>query len=183
VFKENGMRVLVLFAAAMSLAGCEALTGQANVYKLPVDRVYQKLMAAPVKPSGSGPFGTLEIQTTGTRNASVEWATNRGRVPLCAASLKSLEAERTRIDLSCRFGDSAIEGMQAKMIRNRVIEFVDATLKDRPFDSESAKLAVVAASWPADPAAHGSMGTAAAEALEMQRKMQEEIRRVNSARN
>ena len=176
------MRVLVLLAAATALAGCEALTAQGNVYKLPVERVYQKLLAAPPKPSGSGPFGTLEIQTAGKRNESVEWATNRGRVSLCVASLKSLEAERTRIDLSCNMGNSAIEGMQAKLIRNRVIEFVDATLKDRPYDHEKAKLAVVAASWPADVAAHGSMGTAAAEALEMDRKMSELNRRANSGR-
>ena len=176
------MRILVLFAAALVLAGCEALTGQGNVYKLPVDRVYQKLMAAPAKPPGGGPFGKLEIQTSGKRNESVEWATNRGRVSLCVASLKSLDAERTRIDLSCNMGNSAIEAMQAKLIRNLVIEFVDAALKDRPYDHEKAKLAVVASSWPADVAAHGNMGTAAAEALEMERKMSEINRRANSGR-
>ena len=130
------MRIFVLFAAAMSLAGCEAFSGPANVYKLPVARAYQKLMAVDIKPSGNGPFYRLDIQTTGKRNELVEWTLKGNSVPYCVASLKSLDADRTRIDLSCKRGEGAIAGIQAKLTRNRVIELVDATLKDRPFDSQ-----------------------------------------------
>ena len=174
------MRILVLCVAALPLAGCEAFTTQANVYKFPVARTYQKLMAAEIRPSGSGPFGRLDMQTTGKRNELVEWNVKGNSAPLCVASLKAVDAERTRIDLSCKMGEGAIAGLQAKMIRNRAIEFVDATLKDRPFDSKSAQLASVAASWPADPALKdANLGTAAAEALEMDRKMSE-LTRANS---
>jgi hypothetical protein len=177
------MRIFVLCAAAISVAGCDALTSKANVYKLPVARAYQKLMAVDIKPSGTGPFYRLDIQTTGKRNELVEWAIKGHNAPYCVASLKSLDAERTRVDLSCKRGEGAIAGMQAKLTRNRVIELVDATLKDRPFDSKSADLAAVAASWPEDPATKdANLGTAAAEALEMDRKMSEDIRRISAQR-
>lgn len=165
------MRIFVLCAAALSLAGCEAMSGQANVYKLPVARTYQTLMAAEIKPSGTGPFGRMEMQVTGKRNELVEWTVKGSSVALCVASLKSVDAERTRIDLSCKMGEGAIAGLQAKLIRNRAIEHVDATLKDRPFDPKSAEIAAVVASWPADPALkNANLGTAAAEALEAHRE-------------
>ncbi len=182
------MRIFLLFAAALSLAGCEALSGQANVYKLPVARAYQKLMAAEIKPSGTGPFGRLEIQTTGKRNELVEWTVKGHSSPYCTVSLKSVDAERTRLDVSCMRGEGAIAGLQAKLMRNRAIELVDATLKDRPFDSKSAEIAAVAASWPADPATKdANLGTAAAEALEAHRQAAQDVRqmspRANSSRN
>lgn len=174
------MRMLAVCVAAFPLAGCDAFSSQANVYKMPVARMYQKLMAAEVKPSGTGPFGRMDVQTTGKRNEVVEWNIKGHSSPVCVTTLKSLDAERTRVDMTCKPGEGAIAGLQAKLIRNRAIEFVDATLKDRPFDPKSAEIAAVAARWPEDPATKGAnFGTAAAEALEMDRKMSE-LRRANS---
>lgn len=176
------MRMLAVCVAALPLAGCDAFSSQANVYKLPAARVYQKLMAAEIKPSGTGPFGRMEMQTTGKRNEVVEWNVKGSGKPICVTTLKSLDAERTRVDMSCAMGEGAIAGLQAKLIRSRAIEFVDATLKDRPFDHEKASVGSVAASWPADPATKdANLGSAAAEALEMNRKMSE-LERANSRR-
>ena len=137
-------------------------------------------MAAEIKPSGTGPFGRLDIQTTGKRNELVEWTAKGHSAPLCFATLKSVDAERTRIDLSCRMGEGAIAGLQAKLMRNRAIELVDATLTDRPFDPQKAEIAAVAASWPADPATKdANLGTAAAEALEAHRQAAEDVRRMS----
>src|SRR5258708_7774680 len=64
-FKAVDLKIFVLFATTLSLAGCDELFGKPNVYKLPVARAHEKLMAAVIKPSGSGPFGRLEIETSG----------------------------------------------------------------------------------------------------------------------
>ena len=185
LLRGSGMKVSVLCAAALSLAGCDELFGKPNVYKLPVARVHEKLMAAVIKPSGSGPFGRLEIETSGRRYVSVEWAAKGSRTGnLCSASLKPLEAEKTLVDISCKDGGpstGAAAGLFANMIRARVIELVDATLKDRPFDPQKA-LGATASSWPADVIDHGNMATAATKALEMQRQMAEDIQRISPRR-
>ena len=181
-FKAVDVKIFVVFAAALSLAGCDELFGKPNVYKLPVARVHEKLMAAVIKPSGSGPFGRLEVETSGRRYVSVEWALKGSRTGnLCSASLKPLEAEQTLVDISCKDGgpsEGAAAGLYAIMIRARVIELVDATLKDRPFDPQKATGAT-ASSWPADVIDHGNMATAATKALEMERQMAEDIRRIS----
>ena len=182
LFKANGTRVLILCAAAVSLAGCDALFGKPNVYKMPVPRAYQKLMAASIKPSGNGPFYRLETQTAGNRNQSVEWTAKGSHAAhKCVASLTSLEAEQTRVDVSCKGNspsDGAAAGLVVKMIRKRVIELVDATLKDRPFDPQKADGAT-AYSWPDDVIDHGNLATAAAKAIEMDREMAAQIRQMS----
>ena len=177
---SNRLKVFVVVAAAMSLAGCEALNGAPNVYKMPVARAYQKLMAATIKPSGNGPFYRLEIETSGKRNALVEWSSKRSQDgAICSASLKPLDAEQTRIDISCKGGEGVTDGLMAKLTRVRVIELVDATLRDRPFDPKKAADGSTAAFWPKDVIDHGTIGTAAAKALELERQMAEETRRIS----
>jgi hypothetical protein len=177
---SNRLKVLVVLAAAMSLAGCEALTGKPNVYKMPVARAYQKLMAATIKPSGNGPFHRLEIETSGKPNASVEWTAKGSQDgAICSASLKPLDAEQTRIDISCKGGEGVTDGLMAKLTRVRVIELVDATLRDRPFDPKKTNDGSTAAFWPKDVIDHGTIGTAAAKALELERRMAEETRRIS----
>lgn len=182
-FKRAGMKIFVLFAAAMSLAGCEAITGTPNVYKMPVARAYHKLMNVAITPSGKGPFGRLDVDTTGDRSKLVEWTVKRSRAkPLCTASLKAQDAEQTRIDVSCNeLGDGAESGLVAKMMRNRVIELVDATLKDRPFDPKKADDGSTAAYWPKDVIDHGNFGTAAAKALEMDRQMAQDLQQMRNS--
>jgi hypothetical protein len=67
----------------------------------------------------------------------------------------------------------------AKLTRVRVIELVDATLRDRPFDPKKAADGSTAAFWPRDVIDHGTIGTAAAKALELERRMAEETRRIS----
>jgi hypothetical protein len=183
VFRANKMKVVVVCAAAISLAGCDAFGGKADVYKMPVARAYHKLMNAAITPSGKGPFGRLEIDITGIRNQLVEWTIKASRSdPLCTASLKPVDAEQTRIAISCKGGDGPADGMLAKLLRSRVIEHVDATLKNRPFDPGKADDGATAAAWPKDVIDHGNLGTAAAKALEMDRKTAEDFRQVSRNR-
>ena len=184
LFRRNGRKVFVLFTAAASLAGCEALYGTPNVYKLPVGRAYAKLMAFDIQPSGKGPFGRLQIETSGTRNRSVEWAAKGNSAnPICVASLKPQEAEQTRVDVSCKNGgEGPAAGIYAKLSRNRVIELVDAILKDRPYDPKKAQDGATAALWPADVIDHGNLATASAKALEMDRQVAEDLRQIRSNR-
>ena len=175
------MKVVVLFAAAISLAGCDALTGKADVYKMPVARAYHKLLNVAITPGGKGPFGRLEIDTTGKRNELVEWTVKGSRAePLCVATFKSLEAEQTRVAVSCKGGDGPADGIAAQLIRSRVIEHVDATLKGRPFDHKKAEDGSTAAMWPKDVIDHSNLGTAATKALEMERKMAEDLQRMRA---
>jgi hypothetical protein len=170
--RKSPWGALALGAAALALAGCDGLLGKPNVYKLPVGRAYEKLGAVVMKPSGTAPMGRLEIETTKRTNESVEWAAKYGM--RCIASLKALEAEKTRVDVSCKYPDGS-GGLPAKYIRYRVIELVDATLKDRPYDPKKAD-GITAAMWPADVVDHGTIGTAAAKALEMDRRVAEDMR-------
>ena len=182
LFKRNAIRIFVLFAAAMSLAGCEAITGTPNIYKMPVARAYHKLMNVAIAPSGKGPFGRLDIATAGDRNKVVEWTVKGRPEPLCTASLKPADGEQTRVDVSCKaVGDGAGAGITANLIRNRVIELVDATLKDRAFDPKRADEGATAANWPKDVIDHGTIGTAAAQALEMERKMAQDMQQMRSS--
>jgi hypothetical protein len=182
LLRANGMKVFVLFAAAMSLAGCELPFGKPNVYKMPVARAYHKLMNVDITPSGKGPFGRLDIATTGERNKLVEWTVKGSPQYLCAASVKPQDAEQTLVAISCNArGDGAESGIAAKMMRKRVIELVDATLKDRPFDPKKASEGTTAAFWPDDVIDHGNFGTAAAKALEMDRQMAETLQEVRSS--
>ena len=183
VFRGNKMKAFVVCAAAISLAGCDALGGKADVYKMPVARAYHKLLNAAITPSGKGPFGRLEIETTGKRNELVEWTVKGSRAdPVCTASFKALDAEQTRVAVSCKGGDGPADGITAKLIRVRAIEHVDATLKGRPFDHKKADDGSTAAMWPKDVIDHGNLGTAAAKALEMDRKVAEDLRQISRNR-
>jgi hypothetical protein len=181
LFRANGTKVFVLLAATVSLAGCDALYGKPNVYKLPVARAYQKLMAVVIKPSGTGPFGRMNIETSGKRNQSVDWTIKGQTGHVCGAILTALDAEQTRIDISCAGGEGAESGLLAKMMRKGVIELVDATLKDRPFDPKKAADGATAAFWPADVIDHGNLGTAAAKALAMDRQVAEDLRDIRNS--
>jgi hypothetical protein len=175
----KSLQVVVLFAAAIPLAGCDAVVGKPNVYKMPVARAWEKLAAAPTRLSGTGPFGRLEMETDGRRYKTVEWSMKGSQSgALCSASLTPLEAEQTRVDVSCKGGDAPAAGLYAMITRKRVIEMVDAALKDRPYDPKKAE-GSTAAFWPADVIDHGNLGTAAAKALEMDRQMAADLQRMH----
>jgi hypothetical protein len=175
-------KFLCLFGAAISLAGCDDLVQKAYDYKMPASTAWQKLTAAPVNPSGKGPFGRLAMEMSGKKNELVEWKIKGSSTALCTAGLKPREGEQTRVDVSCRdFGDGAGAGITATLIRNAVIEFVDATLRDRPYDPMKAEDGFTAARWPKDVIDHGTIGTAAGRALEMERKMALELQEMRNS--
>ena len=180
LFGGNGMRVFVVCAAAISLAGCDDLVQKPYVYRMPVATAHQKLMTAAVKPSGKGPFGRLEIETSGKKNELVEWSIKGSLTgALCNASLKP-QGEQTRIDVSCKNRGGAEGGIVATLTRNRVIELVDATLRNRPYDPKSAEDGAMAARWPKDVIDHGTLATAAGKALEMERQMALELQQMRN---
>jgi hypothetical protein len=179
LFRGSKMKIVVLFAAAIALAGCDDLVEKPYVFKLPAAKAYDKLMAAPVTPV----FGRQTIEITGKKYELVEWTT-KGFGSLCNASLKPQGADKTRVDISCKdYGEGAAAGIATTMRRNRLIELVDATLRDRPYDPKKAQDGHMAARWPKDVIDHGTLGTAAGKALEMDRQMALELQQMQNASN
>ena len=177
LFRGSKMKVVVLFAAAIALAGCDDLVEKPYVFKLPAAKAYDKLMAAPVSPV----FGRLAIETKGKKYELVEWTSRFGS--LCNASLKPQGAEKTRVDVSCNdYGEGAAAGIATTLRRNRLIELVDATLRDRPYDPKKAEDGHMAARWPKDVIDHGTLATAAGKALEMERQMALEMQQMRNNR-
>ncbi|HYJ53221.1 MAG TPA: hypothetical protein VEW04_08610 [Allosphingosinicella sp.] len=162
--------VILLCAGAALLAGC---TSDGNVYAMPVGDVYAKLANFRPEPSGTGPFGRLSTNVTGSGGRQVVWSASGSHGGYrCTATLVPVETEQTRIDLSCGGGgpsSGAAAGLEANMIRKAVIEMIDAKLSDRPYDPQRAQ-GSTAAFWPADVVDHGDIRDATAKAIEMDRE-------------
>lgn len=163
----------MIAASATLLAAC----GGGNVYDLPVGEVYAKLASLRVEPSNDGPFGRLATTTTGSGGRRVVWdASGTFATRRCEATLVPVEAERTRIDLSCGGASpssGAAAGLETNYTRKAVIEMIDARLGDRPYDPRRAR-GSTAAFWPDDVVDHGDISDAAAKALEMDREAHRE---------
>ena len=48
--------------------------GQGNLYSMPADQAYAKLVETKIVPSGKGPFGKLHIAARGDGAGTVRWA-------------------------------------------------------------------------------------------------------------
>ena len=159
--------LIMLCGGAAMLAGC---TTDGNVYDMPVGDVYAKLANYRPEPSGTGPFGRLSTNVTGSGGRRIVWSasgSHGGR--RCTATLVPVEESRTRIDLSCGGGgpsSGAAAGLENNMVRKAVIEMIDAKLSGRPYDPQRAQGAT-ASSWPADVIDHGDIMDASAKAIEM----------------
>lgn len=167
------MKAWMIAAGTLLLAGC----GGGNVYDMPVGEVYAKLANLSVAPSNDGPFGRLATTVTGSGGRRVVWSANGTfATRRCEATLVPVEAERTRIDLSCGGASpssGAAAGLETNYTRKAVIELIDATLSDRPYDPYRAR-GSTASFWPDDAVNHGDIGDAAAKALEMDREARRE---------
>ena len=113
------MRSLILLCAgAALLAGC---TTDGNVYDMPVGDVYARLSNFRPEPSGTGPFGRLNTNVTGSGGRRVVWSASGSHGGYrCTATLVPVEPEQTRIDLSCGGGgpsSGAAAGLEANLIR------------------------------------------------------------------
>ena len=168
------MRTTFLGAAALALltAGC----GQGNLYPLPADQAYARLVDAKIVPSGKGPFGKLHVVASGDGTSIVRWTVSEAGVKLCEANIAP-EGDKSRITAFCDGGgEGAATGMMQNMNRNAIIEHIDATLNGRNYDPRLA-MGSTASGWPKDPRqADSSFGGAATAALKMERDMKRDIR-------
>ena len=148
------------------LAGC----GNANVYDLPPDQVYARLIRLK-----QGTPSVIEVKGVrravhGTPGQSVTWVTDYAHsYHECTAYLTQEGPERTSVNVGCSDRNAPAKLAVAKAImaagaakaglpaagsldgvRNRYIELVDSTLDGRPFDKGRAGSQVMG--WPDPPA-------------------------------
>ena len=160
----RNLKLMGIAAAGLLAAGCDL---KGNVYPLTPQQAYEKLVAAPVVRSDTGPFGMLDVSPTGDGGRTVYWVTTSGET-LCEADVKPEGSNQTRIMAWCGGGSSgATTGMLRGMYRSAIIEHIDAALNGRPYDPARAP-GSTAATWPDDPRQEdGSLGAAVGEAARM----------------
>ncbi len=169
----NKSRIVLMLACIAMLAGC----AEPDEYDISRKQAYDKLMTATIESSGNGPFFRLETTIDGNGGTEVVYdASGSMAHHACTMALSEVAPERTKVAVTCQgggAGDGAAAGMVHNMMRNRVIELVDATLDGRPFDPELAE-GSTAYRWPGD-GVDGSIATAAKDALKMEADMKREI--------
>jgi hypothetical protein len=172
-------KLFALAGVALLVSGCD---WKANVYALPPQQVYDKLLAASVSWDGKGPFGKLDVSPEGEGNGTVRWTSSSG-TRFCEANIVPEGTDKSRINVFCDGpGEGAATGMMQAMYRSAIIEHIDATLRGRPYDARKAQ-GETATLWPDDPRqADGSIGAASAEALKMDREMREAQANAEQAR-
>ncbi len=160
-------KLLGLTALALVTSAC----GRGNLYPMAPDQAYSKLVAAKIAPSGTGPFGRLPISVGGDGTSTVRWSVADAGVAMCQANITP-EGDKSRIMAFCdKGGEGAAAGMMQNMMRSRLIEHIDATLRDRAYDPKLAT-GSTASAWPEDERqADASLGGAMGEALKMERDM------------
>jgi hypothetical protein len=168
-------KLLGLTALALGTSAC----GQGNLYPLPADQAYAKLVAAKILPSGTGPFGRLPIAVVGDGSSTIKYVVTDAGMKMCEANIAA-EGDKSRITAFCdKGGEGAAVGLTQNLMRSRLIEHIDATLKGREFDPKLA-MGSTAGSWPKDERqAKGNIGTAMGDALQMERDMKREIKEMD----
>lgn len=184
----KGSGTLVLVAGALALGGCGVAS--LDTYDMPVAQAYAKLAAIDLE-DVEGPFQEgRDIRVEKKENESLRWTSGKGGRFDCVATLSALEATRTRVAVSCAERREMFGGMLARMSRSNVIEKVDSTLRDRPFDAEQAK--ATAARYPADTVRHkdfaqdysegvGQAFRTQREVMEMQRDWEADVAAARTA--
>lgn len=168
-------KLLGLTALALGTSAC----GQGNLYPLPADQAYAKLVAAKILPSGTGPFGRLPIAVVGDGSSTIKYVVTDAGMKMCEANIAA-EGDKSRITAFCdKGGEGAAVALTQNLMRSRLIEHIDATLKGREFDPKLA-MGSTAGSWPKDERqAKGNIGTAMGDALQMERDMKREIKEMD----
>lgn len=151
--------------------------GQGNLYPLPADQAYAKLVEAKIVPSGQGPFGRRPISVSGDGTSTVRWSIAEVGIKMCEANIAAEGADKSRITAFCSGGgEGAAAGMMQNMNRSALIEHIDATLRGREYNPQLAQGAT-ASGWPKDERqADASIGTAMGDALKMERDMKRSIK-------
>lgn len=153
-----------------------------NVYEMPVADAYARLTSAKIESSYSGVLGNRDISISGNGTDKVYWrASGAHAITRCQADLTPEGSGSTRITAFCDGGApsaGAAAGMVHGLMRNRMIEHIDAAMTGRPFDRERAN-GQTAGLWPKDVRQpDGSFGTAVNEAVKMDRDMKQMIAEV-----
>ncbi len=145
--------LLTPLAGALVVA-CGAIQ-PADVYPIPIEQAYDKLVDVDFGPLSEGEKA-LDTEKTASGNGrdKVTWV-HKGDMAYykCKLGLKALpeDAARTHVTVTCEgggAGDGAAAGLARNFYRQRIIERVDATLTDRPFDASRA--GATAYRWPED---------------------------------
>ncbi|WP_295530313.1 hypothetical protein [Novosphingobium sp. Chol11] len=168
-----------LIAAALLLAACSS----PDDYPIGLREAYSRLNAVNIPPAGDGVFFRLETTVSGNSADEVTW-TARGphAVYACRIGLEKIDDGRTHVLVDCDGGSpssGAAAGMTHNLIRNRVIEMVDATLTGRKFNPKLAN-GVTAARWPGD-GVGGSYASAADPANGMDADMRKVVREAEAS--
>lgn len=167
--------------AGLLVSGCDL---KGNIYAVTPQQAYDKLVAAQITPSQTSPFIMLNTSVDGDGSSTVRWhAGGTFAAVECEANLAPEGTDKTRVTTHCggTAGDGASNGMALGMMRNRLIEHIDATLEGRAFDPNLA-MGATAGTWPDDPRqADASLATAAGDALKMDQDMHQMIAEVDNA--
>lgn len=170
------MKSFVLGAAVILLAGGmfaykDRIFVGPNVYAAPAETIYRTLDAMPVSYSPQHPMGNLDIIKHGVEPKSITWSGTGAHAAVdCTATLVPVDAQRTRVDTVCGGGgpsEGAAGGMGAKMIAIAMVEQIDSTLRNRPFNKQKVQMASSASVLQ-------NLPKMESDALQMQRDMQQQ---------
>jgi hypothetical protein len=113
----------------------------ADVYPVPVDAAYAKLMAVDFGPMSEGEVA-LDTQKTASGNGQNEvvWVHHGDMAHYeCKMKLRAWpsDAAKTHVSVSCDgggAGNGAASGMANNLFRNGIVKRVDATIRGIPFE-------------------------------------------------
>ncbi len=154
------MKYFIMLIVAVLLAVVVnqfARPGKPDEYAMTAEQAHELLNSAKLQPSSEAPFGRLETKVSSESDTSVAWSAAGAHASMrCDMTIIPVKTKLTRIAVSCDGDGSASSAnklandMLVTLVRNAVIENVDAILKGRPYNSTKAMDGVTAARWPAD---------------------------------
>ena len=147
----------------LGVASCNGMIGKPDVYDVTPAQAYQLLSNVDFDRKESRPFGHMKVTVTGEPEKSVTWT---AEWIVCKLGITPVESAKSQISVSCSGGENerGVDGMLVSNSRLEVIEQIDATLKQRPYDPKLAD-GSTAFGWPADTVHHDGMAEAKGEAL------------------
>ncbi|WP_447755810.1 hypothetical protein [Sphingopyxis fribergensis] len=160
--------VITIMLLGLTLGGC----ADANIYDMPPDQVYTKLIALEQGTPSAIDVAGVRRDIYGTPGKSVTWVTDYAHAYYeCTAYLTPEGPARTSVNVGCSDENAPAKFAIGKAIvgqiagkantqlpvgrsfngaRNRHIELIDSTLDERPFDKIRGKSQVMG--WPDPPA-------------------------------
>lgn len=151
----------------------------ANVYDMTTDEAYAKLAVEQFDESyvNNQPIGGI---VKGNGHNEVNWSNGSHNYCDIVLGTDPQWSGDTRVDVSCNgggTGKTGIAGITHNLMRNEVIERVDALLTERPFDRQRAT-GSTAARWPSD-GATGGYGAMVGDAMKMEADIRKDMHRVS----